>query len=80
MTAPVFRAWLDDFFASYFRHRPVNATFIGMHDYDELLPDFSESGVAATLGDASRLLAALPEETLSPPVEIDRQLAKGFME
>jgi uncharacterized protein (DUF885 family) len=82
MTAPVFRAWLDDFFTSYFRHRPVNATFIGMHEYDHVLPDFSESGMAATLGDTSRLLltlAALPAETLSPSEEIDRQLAEGFL-
>ncbi len=36
-----FGAWLGRFFASYYRHRPVNATFIGEHDYDPLLPDFS---------------------------------------
>src|SRR6266568_6781350 len=79
MTAAVFSAWLDDFFTSYFRHRPVSATFIGTHAYDELLPDFSESGMAAALGDASRLLAALPAETLSPSEEIDRELARGFL-
>jgi hypothetical protein len=44
--APALAAWLDDFFASYFRHRPVNAAFIGVHDYDERLPDLSESGLA----------------------------------
>ncbi len=40
--APAFNKWLDDFFHSYYRHRPVNATFIGVHDYDDRLPDFSE--------------------------------------
>ncbi len=41
---PEFDRWLDDFFASYYRHRPVNATFIGVHDYDANLPDYSETG------------------------------------
>ena len=41
-----FGAWLRRFFASYYRHRPVNATFIGKHDYDPRLPDFSAAGVA----------------------------------
>ena len=41
-------AWLDDFFALYYRTRPVNATFIGVHDYDHLLPDASEEGWART--------------------------------
>ena len=39
-----FEAWLARFFASYYRHRPVNATFIGEHDYDPQLPDFSAGG------------------------------------
>ena len=29
-----FSLWLDRFLHSYYRHRPVNATFIGVHDYD----------------------------------------------
>ena len=37
-------AWLDDFFASYYAHRPVNAMFIGVHELDHMLPDFSENG------------------------------------
>ena len=40
-----FSSWLDDFFTAYYRRRPVNATFIGMHDTDHQLPDFSEKGV-----------------------------------
>jgi hypothetical protein len=37
-STPAFSAWLDHFFASYFRHRPVNATFVGVHAYDDRLP------------------------------------------
>ena len=81
-TAPAFSAWLDDFFASYYRHRPVNATFIGLHDYDDRLPDYSESGVGDALADAQTLLsrlAALPPEPLNVAQRLDRRLAEGFL-
>jgi uncharacterized protein (DUF885 family) len=81
-SAPAFNAWLDDFFAAYYRRRPVNATFIGMHDYDDVLPDFSEAGIVSTLGDAQALLEqlrALPSEALGEAEALDRQLAEGFL-
>jgi hypothetical protein len=80
--APALAAWLDDFFASYFRHRPVNATFIGAHDYDDRLPDLSERGLGDALADAESLLgrlAALPDEPLAEAAAIDRALARGFL-
>jgi hypothetical protein len=43
--------WLDRFFASYYRHRPVSATFIGVHEFDDRLPDYSAGGVAALLSE-----------------------------
>src|SRR5262245_46934255 len=82
-SAPAFTAWLDDFFASYYTHRPVNATYIGIHSYDERLPDYSERGAGDTLADAETLLArlrALPNEPLSEAEAIDRKLAAGFLE
>jgi hypothetical protein len=80
--APAFEAWLKAFFASYFRRRPVNATFSGMHDFDDRLPDFSEAGLAALLGDAEDLLRRLqdlPPEPLSAAQVLDRDLAHGFL-
>lgn len=80
--APAFDAWLDAFFVSYFRRRPVNATFIGVHDYDDRLPDLSEEGIAATLADAEdllRRLRTLPTEPLTPAQVLDHQLAEGFL-
>jgi uncharacterized protein (DUF885 family) len=82
-SAPAFNSWLDDFFASYYRHRPVNATFIGVHMHDERLPDFSEHGIGDALADAESLLArlrALSDEPLSEAEAIDRALAEGFLE
>lgn len=75
--APAFTAWLDDFFAAYFRLRPVNATFIGVHDFDDRLPDFS-----ALPGEADALLSRLrllPPEPLDASEKLDRQLAEGFL-
>ncbi len=81
-TAPQFECWLDAFFADYYRHRPVNATFIGRHDYDHLLPDRSATGMAAMRDGMNDLLArleGLPDEVLSSAQQIDRQLAAGFL-
>ena len=81
--APAFTAWLDDFFASYYQHRPVNATFIGVHAHDERLPDYSEHGLGDALADAEALLSRLrdlPNELLSAAEAIDRKLALGFLD
>src|SRR5581483_9845967 len=81
--APHFTAWLDDFFAAYYQHRPVNATFIGNHAHDDRLPDYSEHGLGDMLASAERLLGrlgTLPAEPLAPAEAIDRQLAAGFLE
>lgn len=83
VAAPAFTAWLDDFFAAYYRRRPVNATFIGVHDHDGALPNFSERGTGDTVGeieDLRRRLRALPAEPLGPVDTIDRALAGGFLE
>ena len=80
--APHFTTWLDDFFASYYRNRPVNATFIGVHEYDPYLPDFSAEGVERVVTEMETLLsrlAALPQEPLTAVEAIDRKVAEGFL-
>ena len=75
--------WLDDFFRSYYRHRPVNATFIGVHDYDDRLPDFSENGSGDLLAETESLLdglRALPTEPASEAEALDHKLVEGFLE
>jgi len=76
-------AWLDDFFASYFRHRPVSATFIGMHDYDDQLPDYSAAAVAEQLAETRHLLARVDSGEVDPPTtkweEVDRLLARNYL-
>lgn len=80
--APSFTTWLDKFFASYYQHRPVNATFIGMHQYDDALPNFSEQGVGDLLTDIQGLLSELrelPREVYTAAERIDCTLAEGFL-
>ncbi len=82
-SAPQFAAWLDEFFASYYRHRPVNATFIGVHNYDHRLPDFSPQGVDECVAEMETLLKtlrSLPPEPLTEAQRMDRKLAEGFLE
>ena len=80
---PDFDCWLDSFFDSYYRHRPVNATFIGIHDHDSRLPDYSEAGIADNLADMQSLLRRaknLAHEPLSPAQRTDKQLCEGFLQ
>ena len=77
-----FSSWLDEFFSAYYQRRPVNATFIGVHEFDHALPDFSEQGVEETLAEMQTLLArlnALPPENYSRSEKIDRALTEGFL-
>lgn len=79
---PPFKFWLDDFFAAYYHRRPVNATFIGVHEFDHLLPDFSEAACADTLAEMEHLLQKLytyPVELLNATDYLDRNLAEGFL-
>ncbi len=81
--APALGAWLDDFFASYYRWRPVNATFTGMHRFDDRWPDYSARGVDETVAEMRTLLRrlrALPPEALTAAEALDRRLAEGFLE
>ncbi len=83
MDDPAATALLDDFFSAYYRRRPVNATFIGVHEHDAKLPDLSERAVEETLGEMDgllRRLRALPSAQLGSAQSIDRALAEGFLE
>ena len=77
-SAPCFTAWLDEFFESYYARRPVNASFIGMHTFDDQLPDLSDSGLDETNSLIDRL-QSLPDEPLTPYETLDRALAEGFL-
>ena len=76
---------LEAFFESYYRLRPVNATFTGVHDYDHQLPDWSPDGLASALDEMRALrtsLAAAADRSanLEDVGERDRQLAAAFLD
>lgn len=81
---------LDRFFESYYRLRPVNATFTGMHEGDELLPDWSPEGLADARREMSALRRTLAEAGFGVLDEhdlvirdwaaIDGALADAFLE
>src|SRR5438105_2314465 len=65
---------LNHFFETYYRRRPVNASFIGIHDYADRLPDYSENGIADTVTEMESLRRKLTGDS------IDEQLARNFLE
>ena len=80
---------IDDFFTHYYARRPVNATFTGVHAYDDTLPDWSPAGLAAMDGEMRSLGGALAAEYPAPASAsaflassdlLDAELARGFLE
>ena len=53
------RSALDRFFEHYYRARPVQATFTGVHAFDHRLPDWSPEGLEARLAEMRDLRALL---------------------
>ena len=82
-------AALDRFFEHYYRRRPVNATFTGVHAYDAELPDWSRDGLAAQRDEMVALHAELAAAHPAPAAEqlyrdqpdlLDAELARAFLE
>jgi len=77
---------LERFFESYYRLRPVNATFTGVHDHDERLPDWSPEGLERAADEMRQLRDALPKaseteaRTLQDAGRRDRALARSFLD
>src|SRR5262249_42089183 len=75
---------LTRFFDSYYRLRPVNATFTGVHDFDDALPDWSPDGVAAAMDEMRLLRSALDgdgsDSDLRDVAVRDRALAASFLD
>jgi len=73
MNTPVHRA-CDSYVDSYLRLEPLDATALGITDYDDKLPDLSESGRAER---AALTAAALREVTALEPVDAGERVAKA---
>ncbi len=77
-------AALRDFFDSYYRLRPVNATFTGVHDHDDKLPDWSPDALARAVDEMRTVRAALvgtrDDAPLTDAGARDRELAIAFLD
>ena len=76
---------LGAFFESYYRLRPVNATFTGVHDHDHRLPDWSPEGLASGVDEMRTLRVSLELDSKSPTsngvvIARDRELAIAFLD
>jgi len=76
---------LASFFESYYRLRPVTATFTGVHDHDHRLPDWSPEGLASAADEMRGLRRSLAgagtaDASLHDVAERDRQLAIAFLD
>jgi hypothetical protein len=81
--APRLAAALDAFFAWFYRTFPVSATFIGIHEHDHRLPEFSDRGrddALATLTGLQDQFRRLPDEALTADERLDRAMAEGALE
>jgi hypothetical protein len=65
---------IDSFIDAFCRRRPVSASFLGVKDYDHLLPDFSENGIADTVAEMRSLRERLRGES------VDERLARNFID
>lgn len=81
------QAALDRFFDAYSRRHPVTATFTGVHDFDEALPDWSPEGLDAAAREMNALRRDLDaagrvsdEDVTEFPDQVDLALADGYLE
>lgn len=85
---PAAPAVIDAYFAVHYALRPVDATFIGVHDHDGALPDWSPDGLArlreagASWRDHLRASDEIPTAALRRPdwPVIDAALIRSYLE
>lgn len=80
-------AALDRFFDTYYRQRPVAATFTGLHEHDSVLPDWSSDGLARAADEMRALrrdfdtAGRVPDAEVTVfPWQVDVALADGALE
>ena len=80
---------IDEFFSHYYARRPVNATFTGVHEHDDRLPDWSLEGLESQDDEMRALGDALTREYSAPASVsafrnsadlLDAELARGFLD
>ncbi|MDR7544241.1 MAG: DUF885 family protein [Armatimonadota bacterium] len=81
--APALGAAVEAFLQWYYRHQPVTATFIGVHEADHRLPDFAEAATEQALSAVDSLLRqfrSLPDEPRTDTEALDGTVAQGALD
>lgn len=80
-------AALDRFFDTFYRQRPVTATFTGLHAHDDRLPDWSPTGLEAEADAYAAVRREIDgagrvpdDEVTAFPLDVDLALADGVLE
>ncbi len=80
-------AALDRFFDAFYRHRPVTATFTGIHEHDGVLPDWSVDGLSSGVDEMRALgrdlvtAGRVPDAEVTVfPSQVDLALADAALE
>ncbi|MCH7491203.1 MAG: DUF885 domain-containing protein [Gemmatimonadetes bacterium] len=71
---------MDRFFDSYYRLRPVNATFTGVHRHDHQLPDWSPEGLERATDEMVGLRDEFSKRQPNEGDTADTVLADAFLE
>jgi hypothetical protein len=77
-----FDRFYQRFFYTYLERRPVNASFLGRHEFDDKLPDYSKEAVEKTVAEIDSQLAectAMSENGLTSRQKMDKKLIEGFL-
>jgi len=78
-----FEALSREFLDWFFRSNPVTATFLGVHDYDDKLGEFSPEAIEQQLREGKQHLEALravDRAQLGETDRVDYELLEGMLE
>ncbi len=78
MSSEEFDALVNDMFYHFMKRDPISATFMGLHEFDEEMPDGSRTAYLEDI-ESKRLylykFESMPVESLPPEKALDRELA-----
>jgi len=75
--------FVDDYLACLRESNPTNATFDGIHQFDDLLDDFSRAGIESqvhALAGFARRLASISNDSLTAVERIERPMVAAHIQ
>jgi uncharacterized protein (DUF885 family) len=78
-----FNALTQEVLQDFYKRNPINATYLGIHTYDDRLPDLTPAGISATVAAARAFrqrLDAIDPASLSLDARLDREFLQRQMD